>query len=545
MFNLLTTPWLPIRRQHSGAGVIAPTQLTEAIDTDPVISVDWPRPDFRIATLELLTGLLATAMPPADPNAWLDRWFEPPTPDDLATAFAPYVHAFDLDGDGPRFLQDRDDFVSDAKPIERLLIEFPGASTVEKNRDLFVRRNRIASMGRAAAAVALYTLQAWASKGGSGHRVGARGGGPMTTLVIPGSQGSLWHMLWANVTLGYPPTVADLPLVFPWLAPTISSANGRTVTPDSAHPLQVWWGMPRRIRLDIHPCDRACPCGITGRNDTSKVATWRQRKHGVKYDKWGDVHPLTPRSREKPNAEVLPLHPQPGGVGYRHWLGLVVKDAQGLRTPAPAVLAWRDRANDVAMPGVSDRLLAAGYDMKDMDARGFVESEMPLPAIADPDIRRRVDELAMALVRTADLVASLLRRAVRDALFSGGASVKLDWELLSVVREQLWDATDAAFHETLAREAGRAGADAGTERADWHKRLRSVAMTLFTQAAPLEADGGVLARSDAGIRRVLSARRNLLFAMQGYGKDGGALFEALGLAPVPKVPKKARQGAAP
>ena len=63
VLNLLTDAWLPVRRLRSGAGVISPAQLTEALDDDPVIAIDWPRPDFRIATLEFLTGLLATVCP--------------------------------------------------------------------------------------------------------------------------------------------------------------------------------------------------------------------------------------------------------------------------------------------------------------------------------------------------------------------------------------------------------------------------------------------------------------------------------------------------
>lgn len=535
MFNLLTTPWLPIRRQHTGPGIIAPHQLTEAWNTDPVIALDWPRADFRIAALELLIGLFATACPPEDTNAWMDSWYAPPAPEALAAVFAPYAHAFDLDGDGPRFMQDHEDLVSGPEPIERLLIEAPGASTVGNNTDLLVHRNRVGSMGRAAAAMALYTFQAWAPAGGAGNRTGLRGGGPMSTFALPASQASLWHMLWANVPLGDPPEPGDLPRIFPWLAPTIGSATGRTVTPETAHPLQAWWGMPRRIRLDFVPCDPAVPCGLTGQPDTVQISTWRQRPHGANYEKWGDTHPLTPCYRVKPNAEILPLHPQPGGIGYRHWLGLVVADGQGLRTPAPAITTWRDRAADVEAPRTPDRLLAAGFDMDNMKARGFVESEMPLPAIPDAGTRKRVDGLAEDLVRAADLVASVLRRAVRDAVFSPGASVKLDWELLSTVREQLWDATDQAFHHALAREAARAGPGSGDERRDWHALLRRTALDLFTAAAPLEADGNSLAKSDHAIIRILRARRALLFVLQGYSKDGVALFQLLNL---PLAPKK-------
>ncbi len=549
MLNLVTNAWIPVLRRHSGTGIIAPTQLAEAWNNDPIIALDWPRADLRVATLELLTGLLATACSPRDTNAWLDWWVEPPDAAALAAAFASLAHAFELDGDGPRFMQDREDLVSAAEPVERMLIEAPGDSTVKKNTDLLVRRGQVAGMGRPAAAIALYTFQSWAPAGGAGNRTGLRGGGPLTTLVLPGAQPSLWHLLWANVPVGQPPHPADLPRIFPWLVPTLTSGAGHTVMPGTSHPSQAWWGMPRRIRLDFVPCDPPQPCGLTGAPDSMQVPSWRQRPQGANYEGWGDMHPLTPRYRVKPGAEILAVHPQPGGIGYRHWLGLVVSDegAGPLRIPAPAVTTWREgRAGGAWGRGqltrhVEDRLLAAGYDMDNMKARGFVESELPMPAIADPAARARADRLARNLVRAADLVAGLLRRAVRDALFGAGATVKLDWEMLSAVREQLWDGTEAAFHDALAREAARPEDMETAEPDRWLRLLRDLALQLFDATAPLGADGGTLPRSDEGIRRLLRARRNLGVALNGHGKDGAALRAAAGLTPLdPKPAKKGR-----
>jgi CRISPR system Cascade subunit CasA len=536
MFNLLSESWLPVRRTHSGACQIRPAQLTEALDTDPVIAVDWPRADFRVAALEFLIGLLATACPPRDNDAWLTGWAEPPTPEKLQAAFAPIAHAFALDGDGPRFLQDAEDLVADHEPVERLLIEAPGDSTVKHNTDLLVRRGRIRGLGRPAAAMALYTFQSWAPAGGAGNRTGLRGGGPLTTLVWPHEARSLWHVLWANVPRGAPPAATDLPRVFPWLAPTLTSEGARVVTPQTAHPLQCWWGMPRRIRLDFATATPPTPCDLTGQPDSVQVTGWRQRPRGANYAAWGDVHPLTPTYRQKPATEVLPLHPQPGGIGYRHWLGLVLAGEGGLRLPARAVSDWRDRYADAGCGHESDRsrLLAAGFDMDNMKARAFVETEMPLPALADRNAQERLDGLAEALVKAADRVASLLRGAVRTALFSAGTSVKLDWELLSSLRERFWEQTDAAFFGQLHGAAARGATEPFPEYADWLKLLRATALALFDDAAPLSADSG------AAAPRIARARRNLLFALLGYGRDGQTLFTELGLPAPEQKPRKGK-----
>ena len=301
------------------------------------------------------------------------------------------------------------------------------------------------------------------------------------------------------------------------------------MTPQNAHPLQCWWGMPRRIRLDFSAEGPAALCDLTGVPDTVRIASWRQRPRGANYAAWGRVHPLTPHYASKVGGEYLPVHPQPGGIGYRNWLGLVLQSPDGLRLPASAISTWRqDRMRDVGRG--EGRLIAAGYDMDNMKARAFVESEMPLAGVPDAAAQQRLDELATRLVRAADLVAGLLRGAVRAALFSPGATVKLDAELLSGVRENLWEQTEVPFFDALERSARR-GMTEGEPEA-WRDLLRRTALALFDEVAPLSPFSGGAAP------RIGRARRNLLFALTGFGKDGAAFFETLGLAAAEPKGKK-------
>lgn len=522
MLNLLTDRWLPVIRRRTGRCIIRPAQIAEFYEDNPVIAVDWPRPDFRIASLELLIGLLATALPPDSGDTWLDRWHEPPEPAELDAAFAAFSHAFALDGDGPRFLQDLEDIQSGAEPIERLLIEAPGESTNSKNTDLMVHRGRVTSMGRATAAIALYTFQAWAPAGGAGNRTSLRGGGPLVTMVMPGSEPTLWQTLWANVPEGGKAPIRDeLPLVFPWLAPTVISEGATVVTPQSTHPLQCWWGMPRRIRLDFVTHAMPRPCDLTGETDSTQVISWRQRPRGANYATWGRVHPLTPHYQQKPRPEWLPVHPQPGGIGYRHWLGVVLASKDGRRLPAAAVSQWHDgRGMNVAIPHA--RLVAAGYDMDNMKARCFVESEMPLPSAANAQAQRELDDVAERLVESADQVTSLLRSAVRNALFSPGAKAKPDAELLITMRERLWDETETRFFAMLETAAQASGEISDVERARWRDHLQAVALGLFDEVAPLSPDSG-----GSVAARIGKARRLLGIALAGYGPASKLLFETL------------------
>jgi CRISPR system Cascade subunit CasA len=538
LLNLLTDAWLPVIRRHTGRCFIRPAQIVGNHEDNPVIAVDWPRPDFRIATLEFLIGLLTTAFPPDGGDGWLGLWNEPPEPAELDEAFVPFMHAFALDGDGPRFLQDLKDLQSSAEPIERLLIEAPGDSTTSKNTDLLVHRDRILSLGRAAAAIALYTFQSWAPTGGAGNRVGLRGGGPLVTLIVPGTAPTLWQTVWANVPEGGKvPTSDELPRVFPWLSATLTSESGTTVLPQTAHPLQCWWGMPRRIRLDFVRLAAPRPCDLTGAFDEVQVASWRQRPRGANYAFWGGVHPLTPYYRQKIGTEKLSLHPQPGGIGYRHWLGLVVGLSDGSRVPAASVSQWHDgfRGKNVGIPRT--RLIAAGYDMDNMKARGFVESDMPLPSARDKQGQLTLDDLAKRLVESADQVAGLLRSAVRNALFSAGATVKLDAGALNAVRERFWEDTGLRFFAMLAAAADEADVASVGERTGWRDHLRDVALRLFDEAAPLSADAGWSAAARTG-----KARRRLGIALAGYGPAGTQLLITLGLAAVKsKAAKKNKE----
>jgi CRISPR system Cascade subunit CasA len=444
----------------------------------------------------------------------------------LDAAFAPFRHAFTLDGDGPRFLQDFAALDASIESVEKLLIEAPGEQGVKKNTDLLVKRGRAARLSRATAAIALYTLQSWAPAGGAGNRTGLRGGGPLLTLVVPEGKTSLWHLLWANVPCGTVPAAADLPRVFPWLAPTRESQAGSVVTPANAHKAQVWWGMPRRIRLVFEASN--APCDLTGAADEIVVTGWQQRPYGANYAAWSRGHPLTPYYRMKPgDPEWLPVHPQPGGIGYRHWLGLVLASPDGLRVPAACVSTARER-------GIGRmHLLAAGFDMDNMKARGFVESEMPLPGAADAASRLRIDKLAVSLVHGAEAAASLTRSAVRAALFNRDAKVKADAEVLNLAREKLWEATEGAFFAALNNPGEHLGTDdnPNPEQRFWLTILRRAAIGIFDELAPLAAD------MSAHAARLSNARRELLSGLGGYGAGGKALFEALNIPPPERLAK--------
>jgi CRISPR system Cascade subunit CasA len=160
-------------------------------------------------------------------------------------------------------------------------------------------------------------------------------------------------------------TLAELPRIFPWLAPTrLSAAGGRTTTPEDVDWRQAFFGMPRRIRLNFEPNVERLPCDLTGEIDDVIVSTYRTRPHGTNYDAWGGRHPLTPHYRKANDPVLYPVHGQDGRIGYRQWIAMLYGDSEGRREPATSVsLFVSTRKDDLPSGERSFRLMASGYAM--------------------------------------------------------------------------------------------------------------------------------------------------------------------------------------
>jgi CRISPR system Cascade subunit CasA len=542
--NLVGDRWLPVRRASGRIETIRPAEITSRIDTDPVVAIASPRPDFDRALIEFLIGLPAVARPPIDAADWSDTYRAPPSPDDLSAAFAPHTGAFSLDGDGPRFMQDHEDFDGDEVPIAQLLIDMPGSNTLRNNADHFVKRGQVAVLSRPAAAMLLFTLQTYAPSGGAGHRTSLRGGGPLTTLVAPGIGGgkpaTLWQIVWANVPDRDAPA-APSPTIFPWLGPTrVSDGKDKVTTPQIVDPLQAFWGMPRRIRLNFTANPDRLACDLTGIVDEVIVATYRTRPWGTNYEGW--VHPLSPYYRQKSaDPQLFPVHGQPGGIGWRDYLGLVASNALGdeaTRLPAACVRLFRERRGRRVAGGGAYRLIAFGYDMDNMKARGWTEAEMPLWIAPNEALQDALDRFARTLVAAADIVRGALKRTIRSALL-GGDDDRGDW---SRIDERFWSETEADFYRAIAAPSS-SGSSSGGEltpirHAEFFERLKAAAFRIFDEEVSTDtlAEADLRSVTDASgvvriINPVVEARRSLRAVLSGYRKEGQTLFGILGLDP--------------
>ena len=441
---------------------------------------------------------------------------------------------------------------ADDKEVDALLMDAPGAQTLRNNADLFVKRGAAPVLSRGAAAMALYTMSSYAPAGGAGHRTSLRGGGPMTTLVVAehSRHGStLWGRLWPNVesreqveSRAVETTLDDnLERVFPWLVPTRASnrkAGGGPTTPAEVHPLQVYWGMPRRIRLRFEEAhDRRC--GLTAAADSVVVASYRTRNYGTDYSE-GFEHPLTPYYRPKASAvSKLPVHPSPGGISYRQWPGLVVRSKDGLREPARAIRHWK---NSCAPRDCHARFVAFGYDMDNMKARAWVEGEMPLWHVHN-ETRALLPEFIRQTTAGANTVARLTTGATKSALFDNPKNASGDH---AFVAERFFRDTETAFIGVLGEAASAIRSSPDNEdptvevRHGWASIMEKAALRLFDEYAPSEG------LEERNMLRHVKARFYFTLALRGWGKAGASLFESdLGItSPEAVRSRKSQQEAA-
>lgn len=144
-FNLIREAWIPARSVDGARTMLAPWQVTAGIGPNLVVALDAPRPDFNGALIQFLIGLVQTALAPKDDRAWRKWLSRPPDEAALKAGMEPFAHAFDLDGPGPRFMQEsalQTDKKAKTWPVSYLLIDAPTENTRKEDRDHFVKRQQ-------------------------------------------------------------------------------------------------------------------------------------------------------------------------------------------------------------------------------------------------------------------------------------------------------------------------------------------------------------------------------------------------------------------
>jgi len=503
--NLLFDPWIPVRCRSGAIRDIAPLDLADT--DDPPLELAAPRPDFNGALAQFLIGVLQTTVEVADTDSWTELYQTPLSAEELRDIFAPDRAAFELVNEsGPAFMQEPDVqalSAAEPKPLDTLLIDAPGANTIENNADLFIKRDRIAVLSPAAAAMALLSMQINAPSGGAGHRTSLRGGGPLTTLLWPqvcadGTPSTLWQKIWANVLLQRGDEKAKKRAdMWPWLAATRTSEKGQVI---QGGPLGLnYFACPRRIRLRWSD-GSGQRCAVFGSEHPQVAIAWSTQNYGANYGSDQFKHPLSPYYRLKPDSEWLPLHPKPGGFSYRDFLSIAASDKS--KEPARVVRELMLKSTAQFDQAGKNAIWAFGFDMDNMKARAWYEAYFPVYAGVDTG---RLAERAGEFIAAAVLAREKLGRGLREAWSSAAEGNT------QAVEQHFWAYTEAQFYQrmesTLVIDTANVAELAAYIEAklSWIKYLRRTLSTLFEQyAEPNLPDIDALERAANARKKMLN-----------------------------------------
>jgi len=495
----------PVRRKSGIKEKIAPWEVTEKYAEDPIIELAAVRPDFNGALVQFLIGLLQTTCAPQGNSDWRKWLNTPPSLEELKNKFDSITFAFNLDGDGPRFMQDLTIEKEDKKTtveVEKLFIDAPGEQALKQNKDLFNKRDKIRRICYVCCSHVLLTMQINAPAGGAGHRVGLRGGGPVNTVFLGDN---LWQTVWHNLlsanefnNIGNVKKIANEDK-FPWMAKTRTSEKDRATTSQDVHPAQVYWSMPRRIRLiftgDFGKCDLCL-------KEELLVQEYFTKPYGVKYD--GFIHPLTPTYKSN-DGTILSVH-QHEMMGYKHWMGYVQNTDEG-RESARVISNVMNRIRG------DFRIWAFGYDMDNMKARGWHEGVIPVIFIEDEQKWKDYSAYVAMLILAASKVSYFLSFGVSKALNPKDRKNKdYNQKLKENTNAKFWQGTEVEFYKQIIilRQAVIEGQDGLNLRQAWQIYLARKAEEIFNDMA--QADMIDIANAQRVSKAWNELRKNL------YGK---------------------------
>jgi CRISPR system Cascade subunit CasA len=435
IMNLITDSWLPVQLDNGTTSFIAPYEIANS----EVVDININRADFKGALYQFLIALLQLSIAPEDDDELFELLETPLAVEKMQQEFLKFKDHFNLLADisKPAFMQDLTLNEGEPNSIASLLIEYPGDNAIKNNTDHFIKRNDEIGFCYNCTASALFCLQINAPSGGSGHRTGLRGGGPLTTLLMPKNIG-LWQKLVINLSTQEDFAIdnKNMAEILPWLSSIENfnkSKSGTYATDNGVNKLQAFWSMPRRIRLQ--PPKKSGYCSICGAQDVDLITHYTTKNYGINYvGEW--QHPLSPhyKKTEKSKIEIsIPIKGKTGGIGIKDWLSLNF-DLNGTdekATAAKVVANYHNLANEfseeidenIGQPS----LWCFGYDMDNMKVRGYYDQQTPVVHIQDEVQRKLFISKVKSLLETINKVADALKIQLKQALFNRPQDKKGDF----------------------------------------------------------------------------------------------------------------------
>lgn len=260
--NLITDKWIDVVREDGSYDTIAPHQIAE--QENPPVDFDGGLPSIDGGYILFLIHLMQTVGPPSDDMEWQGGFTDPPTPEELSTVFQKVAYAFDVDGDGYRYMQAPPettfrkgvfDSLSDNRKKGKNGIPMLLCGSASDNKwaqTIFGIKNLYPDPIPLKHASAMLT---WAMASGKTNVFGQSGANlrknGCVNAVVMGT--NLWETVWANVLpepdfYEYvmnqdPETSRPEEFEFPWMQQDFNSASVQYGREDF-NPRTLLWYMP-------------------------------------------------------------------------------------------------------------------------------------------------------------------------------------------------------------------------------------------------------------------------------------------------------------
>jgi CRISPR system Cascade subunit CasA len=511
--NLIKDIWLPVIRNDGMREKIAIWQILDSYKENPVIDIEAPRPDFRNALYQLLIGIVQVAAMPDDEEDWGELWTKPYSADEFKKKILAYEDCFEIDSDGPAFMQDYSLEEYKKDDLTNIFINLPSNKHFNK-----ITPNEIDGYW---AAIALYTLQTFASGGGRGQMTGIRGGGPLTTILmfeyINLQIATIWQKIWLNVlSNGHLSNLYGNLMkkekgdIFPWMKPTKISRSGIGLYNQECHPFHIYFGMPRRIRL--HFTDKESVCMLSGEVVEKVVTSYNSTPYGNNYSGvW--IHPLNAYRVDPNKKEEPPISEkgQPGGIAYHYWPKVALGYLFDTKIP-PLVLSVSQSSEERKKILKSNQIYvwAAGYDNDKMKARCWYEAIMPVYSL-EMQQAKEVELITNNFISFSIDCSRTIPFFIKQAWYKNPKEVKGS---LSYIANTLFHYTENDFYQILSHLVNDIFNNKNISQcsADWKKIIINQSLELFdTWALSCQEEG-------LDMKRVIAARNGLKRAIFGSAK---------------------------
>ena len=547
---------LPFRRRSGARAWLPPTAVTDGYDVDPVIAVDTGHVFVDRGVEFLLIALLQLAMLPIDSDDWAALYRAPPSPEDLASALAPYREALDLVHPTHPMLQvrpnqdAREALKSSAKrprrglpaaggegdglgeeSIAELLPDRPTSNDSAKNKDVFVKRKNEVTLDAGVVGALLYSHIVLFPLGGGGYFSLPHGAQSVKFSLIGDT---LWHSLWLNVIGADDPLFAAESQIgptprgrnsravpvdgrsFAWLRPELPSSSlaRGTRLPVLQHQFSLT-GVPMQRRYLLDP-PREGRCDLTGAAGPV-FATYARWPGGLDFSEsgWSPLCVAERKSGKPDRRSFVSVGPRPLRLDDLLDLPIAVGPSPPDGSPnLPALRALLERATVVGeeptdISVASDRLhatLRATALGGDNVAEFFSERIMPLyrlPEEAGARMLGALRESGEALRKASDALV----KTAKAVLQPRDRDRQQDRKLASYLGDSLALRMEGVLAHMIT-ELARTDAPVGhgpAMKQEFITAVRQECLVVFDTAFPLPAGDSEATHVAIGRRRLRQA----------------------------------------